>query len=47
MHDAHAFAAAAMRGLDHQRIADGIGFTLQMRRADAALIAYWGSRHAR
>ena len=28
-HDAHALAAAAMRSLDHQRIADAIGFALQ------------------
>ena len=28
-HDAHALAAAAMRGLDHQRIADAVGFALQ------------------
>ena len=28
-HDAHALAAAAMRGLDHQRIADRVGFALQ------------------
>jgi hypothetical protein len=28
-HDAHALAAAAVGGLDHQRIADGVGFKLQ------------------
>ncbi len=28
-HDAHALAAATVRGLDHQRIADGVGFALQ------------------
>ena len=28
-HDAHALAAAAVRGLDHQRIADAVGFALQ------------------
>ena len=30
-HDAHALAAAAVRGLDHQRIADTVRFCLQQR----------------
>ena len=32
VHDAHALAAAAVRGLDHLRVADAVGFALQVRR---------------
>ena len=43
-HDAHALAAAAVRGLDHQRITDGVGFAMQQRRR---LILAGVARHHR